>query len=89
MSLQTYAWKVVAAARSMDVAMTRREGRRSVLIDSRTAMNYVMVSPIQAALAEDPRVRFYATSTEAGADHPPSTRGRCQARRSSRRVRRR
>ena len=48
--------------------MTRREGRRSVLIDSRTAMNYVMVAPIQAALAEDPRVRFYATSTEAGAD---------------------
>ena len=41
----------------------RRTSRR-VLIDSRTAMNYVMAAPIQAALADDPRVRFYATSSD-------------------------
>jgi hypothetical protein len=58
------AWSLVEAVRAMDMALTRREGRRTVLIDSRTAMNYVMAAPIQAALAADPRVVFYATSTE-------------------------
>jgi CDP-Glycerol:Poly(glycerophosphate) glycerophosphotransferase len=58
------AWSVVEAMRAMDVALTRRAGRRSVLIDSRTAMNYVMAAPIQAALAADPRVVFYATASE-------------------------
>jgi hypothetical protein len=68
MSLQARAWRMLGAARAMDVALTRRDGRRSVLVDSRTAMNYVMASPIQAALAGDHRVRFYATSTEPGAN---------------------
>ena len=54
-------------ARAWDVSLTRRDDRRSVLIDSRTAMNYVMAAPIQAAMAADPRVRFYATATEAPA----------------------
>lgn len=58
------AWSLVEAVRAMDVALTRRDGRRSILVDSRTAMNYVMAAPIQAALAADPRVVFYATSTE-------------------------
>ena len=66
MTLRTRAWKAVAAVRHLDVAMTRRDGRRRVLIDSRTAMNYVMAAPIQSALAEDPRVQFYATASEAG-----------------------
>lgn len=68
MSLQAHARGLIGAARAVDIALTRREGRRSVLIDSTTAMNYVMAAPIQAALAGDPRVRFYATSTAAGAD---------------------
>ena len=55
---------MVEAVRAMDQVLTRREGRRSVLIDSRTAMNYVMAAPIQAALAADPRVVFYATASE-------------------------
>jgi CDP-glycerol glycerophosphotransferase (TagB/SpsB family) len=54
---------MVEAARAMDIALTRRD-RRRVLIDSRTAMNYVMAAPIQAALAADPRIDFYATATE-------------------------
>lgn len=58
------AWSLVEAVRAMDMALTRREGRRSILVDSRTAMNYVMAAPIQAALAADPRVAFYATSSE-------------------------
>ncbi len=53
MTCDSYAWKLVEAARALDVALTRREDRRSVLIDSRTAMNYAMAAPIQAALAGD------------------------------------
>ena len=72
----------------LDAAMTRRDGRRRVLIDSRTAMNYVMAAPIQAALADDPRVQFYATASDSpAAQRARSTRGRCQARGRSRRGR--
>jgi hypothetical protein len=63
-SLRSAAWRAVRAARAVDAAVSRRGGVRSVLVDSRTAMNYVMVRPIQAALAADPRVRFYVTSSE-------------------------
>ena len=41
----------------------RRETRH-VLVDSRTAMNYVMVAPIVRAMAADPRVRFAFTASE-------------------------
>ena len=63
------AWSVVEALRAVDVALTRR-GRRRILIDSRTAMNYVMAAPVQAKLAADPRIDFYATAT----DSPQSIR---------------
>jgi hypothetical protein len=65
MSLRTLAWRAADAARAVDAALTRRGGRRAVLIDSRTSMNYVMAAPIQAMLRADPRVRFYATATDA------------------------
>jgi hypothetical protein len=65
MSPRSLAWKAVEAARGIDVAVTRRDGHRAVLIDSRTAMNYVMAAPIQALLASDPRVHFFATSSDA------------------------
>jgi len=60
------AWTAIAAARAVDAAVTRR-GMRSVLIDSRTAMNYIMAAPIQAAMAADPRLRFYATASDSPA----------------------
>jgi len=63
-TLRGRAWSVVDAVRAMDVALTRRDGRRTVLIDSRTAMNYVMAAPLPTALAADPRIVFYATATE-------------------------
>jgi hypothetical protein len=67
MSLRHGAWTIVDRVRALDRALTRRDDRRSVLIDSRTAMNYVMAAPLQAALARDPRVRFYGTSTDTAA----------------------
>jgi hypothetical protein len=67
MSARSRVWSAIESARAWDVSLTRRADRRSVLIDSRTAMNYVMAAPIQAAMTADPRVRFYATSTDAPA----------------------
>jgi CDP-glycerol glycerophosphotransferase (TagB/SpsB family) len=63
----TWRWRALEAARSADVALTRRDGHRRVLIDSRTSMNYVMAAPIQAAMRTDARVEFFATSTEPSA----------------------
>jgi hypothetical protein len=64
------AWSLVESARALDVALTRRADRRNVLIDSRTAMNYVMAAPIQGGFAADPRVSFFATASESPAAVP-------------------
>ncbi len=63
MTASRYAWKVVDRVRAVDRALTRRDDSRSVLIDCTTPMNYAMAAPIQAALAQDARVRFYVTSS--------------------------
>ncbi len=65
MSLRERTWTAVDTVRAWDRTLTRRDDRRTILIDSRTAMNYVMAAPIQAAMQIDPRVRFFATSTDA------------------------
>jgi CDP-glycerol glycerophosphotransferase (TagB/SpsB family) len=64
MSLRRRVWRAVDAARAIDIAVTRRADLRRVLIDSRTAMNYIMALPVQAAMAADQRVRFYVTSSD-------------------------
>lgn len=37
---------------------------RSVLVDSRTAMNYSIIAPIHRAMRADPRITFFFTSSE-------------------------
>lgn len=64
MSVRAAAWNIVEGARALDMALTRRGEGRRVLIDSRTAMNYVMAIPVQAALAKDSRLRFFATTSD-------------------------
>src|SRR6476661_6332150 len=44
---------------------TRKYERRRILIDSRTAMNYVTVAPIVDGLQKDPRIEIYLTASEA------------------------
>jgi len=61
------AWRLVEAARALDVLLTRRGEARAILVDCRTPMNYAMVAPVHAALAADTRVRVYVTSTESPA----------------------
>jgi CDP-glycerol glycerophosphotransferase (TagB/SpsB family) len=64
MSVRHTAWRIVEGTRALDVALTRRPNTRRVLLDSRTAMNYVMAAPVQAGLAGDSRIQFFATSTD-------------------------
>jgi hypothetical protein len=55
----------VAAARALDRRLTRRAGRRRVLFNARTPMNYAIVAPVHRAMRSDPRVEFYFTASEA------------------------
>jgi hypothetical protein len=54
----------IDAARRFDRAVGRRSGRRRILVDARTPVNYTMVAPIRRAMAADPRVSFYFTASE-------------------------
>lgn len=51
-------------ARRLDHAIGRRTGRRRILVDARTPVNYTMVAPTYRAMAADPRVSFYFTASE-------------------------
>lgn len=42
----------------------RNPESRSVLVDSRTPMNYAIIAPLHRAMSADPRVTFYFTSSE-------------------------
>jgi CDP-glycerol:poly(glycerophosphate) glycerophosphotransferase len=52
------------AARRADRAIGQRRGRRSILVDARTPVNFTMVAPIYRAMAADSRVSFYFTASE-------------------------
>jgi len=54
----------VEAARALDTRMARRRGRRRVLIDARTPLNFTMVAPIYRMMRSDPRVEFWFTASE-------------------------
>jgi CDP-glycerol glycerophosphotransferase (TagB/SpsB family) len=40
------------------------DGRRRVLVDGRTPVNYVMVAPVLRAMANDERIEFFFTASE-------------------------
>jgi CDP-glycerol:poly(glycerophosphate) glycerophosphotransferase len=54
----------IDAARRVDRTLGQWSGRRRVLVDARTPVNYTMVAPIHRAMAADPRVSFYFTASE-------------------------
>jgi hypothetical protein len=56
--------RFVSSLRTVDLRITRRDSRRRVLIDGRTAVNYTMVAPIHRALLGDERVEFYFIASE-------------------------
>ena len=55
---------VIGTMRRLDAALGRRSGRRRILVDSRTPLNYEMVAPVVRAMAIDPRVEFAFTASE-------------------------
>ena len=50
--------------RRVDRAIGRRAGRRRILVDARTPVNYTMIAPLHRAMAADPRVSFFFTASE-------------------------
>jgi CDP-glycerol glycerophosphotransferase (TagB/SpsB family) len=56
--------KLLHGARRLDKRWTRRDGRRRILVDARTPVNFTMVAPVYRALAADPRVSFFFTASE-------------------------
>jgi len=54
----------VDAVRRADRTLGQRSGRRSVLVDARTPVNFTMVAPVYRAMSADPRVDFYFTASE-------------------------
>jgi CDP-glycerol glycerophosphotransferase (TagB/SpsB family) len=54
----------LAGLRDFDTRRSRRSGRRRVLVDGRTPVNFTMVAPVVRAMGRDPRVDFYFTASE-------------------------
>jgi hypothetical protein len=55
--------RAIDGLRALDRRLTRRGDRREVLVDARTGVNFVVVSPVLQAMAADPRVRFSFTAS--------------------------
>ncbi len=55
---------VLAAARDFDARRSLRSGRRKVLVDARTPVNFTMVAPVVRAMERDPRIDFFFTASE-------------------------
>jgi hypothetical protein len=54
----------VETLRRADRAIGQRSGRRRVLVDARTPVNFTVVAPIFRAMAADHRVDFFFTASE-------------------------
>lgn len=48
----------------VDTRISRRSGRRRILVDGRTPVNYTMIAPVVRAMRWDSRVDFYFTASE-------------------------
>lgn len=50
--------------RDLDTRVSRRSGRRRILVDGRTPVNFTMVAPVVRAMQRDPRIEFFFTASE-------------------------
>jgi hypothetical protein len=55
---------LLGALRRLDRAAGQRSGRRRILVDARTPVNFTMVAPVYCAMAADPRIAFSFTASE-------------------------
>jgi hypothetical protein len=56
--------RAATSVRRVDRTLGQRTGRRRILVDARTPVNFTMVAPVYRAMAADPRVSFYFTASE-------------------------
>ncbi|MEN3339130.1 MAG: hypothetical protein V7647_2806 [Acidobacteriota bacterium] len=56
--------RALTGVQKVDTILSRWSGRRRILVDSRTPVNYTMVAPVVRAMRTDPRVEFYFTASE-------------------------
>src|SRR3954462_5298815 len=54
----------VEALRRTDRMLGQRSGRRRILVDARTPVNYTIVAPVYRAMVADNRVDFFFTASE-------------------------
>lgn len=54
----------IERVRGIDTRLSRLSGRRRILVDARTPVNFTMVAPVYRAMRHDPRVDFYFTASE-------------------------
>lgn len=54
----------LSRVQEVDTRFSRRSGRRRILVDGRTPVNYTMVAPVVRVLRTDPRVEIYLTASE-------------------------
>jgi CDP-glycerol:poly(glycerophosphate) glycerophosphotransferase len=50
--------------RHVDTILSRRTGRRRILVDGRTPVNYTMVAPVVKTMGADQRVEFFFTASD-------------------------
>ena len=54
----------LTSLRRLDRAIGQRTGRRRILVDARTPVNFTMIAPLAGAMRTDPRVSFFFTASE-------------------------
>jgi hypothetical protein len=54
----------LGGVRGLDTRISRRSGRRRILVDSQTPVNFAMVAPVFRAMAPDHRIDWYFTASE-------------------------
>jgi hypothetical protein len=62
--VRALARSALEAVRSLDTRLSRRSGRRRLLVDARTPVNFTMVAPVVRAMEQDPRIEFWFTASE-------------------------
>lgn len=54
----------LAGVRALDRRWSQRSGRRRILVDGRTPVNFTMVAPVVRAMERDPRIDVHFTASE-------------------------
>ena len=62
--IRRYLGQGLDALRRVDSWVSRRNGRRRILVDARTPVNFNIVAPVCRALQTDPRVEIFFTASD-------------------------